>query len=362
MRRFGLFAPLALSTLVGCGGCSPGYVLRAAYEESRILWSRRPIERVLEQGELDAQSREKLELAVKVREFAARELGLKTGRAYRSIAEVKQGALLFVVSAAERSQLKAYRWWFPIVGTVDYKGFFDRGQAEKEAARLEAAGYDTYLRTSSAFSTLGWFDDPILSSWLRYDPATIAELLIHELLHRTYYRNGQTTFNESMANFVGHRGAIAYFTHCCGADAEVTRRAEAAWSGEQAAGAAFAQAVPRLEALYAKRATEGTSDASDQKWLAARAEVLDELARELDEVPREARSGRGLANVKMNNAVVLAHRSYLTDLDRFEAVWRATGRDLHAAIERIRELTADAEDPFTALADAVPVTASGVAR
>ena len=155
---------VALSSLVGCGGCSPTYIARSGWEEARILLARQSIEGLLARPELDAQTRAKLELVLAVRKFAANDLGLDVGDAYASFSIVPPGALLQVVSAAQKTKLVPYEWWFPIVGSVDYKGYFELVDAQAEAARLDGEGYDTYVRPSVAFSTLGWFDDPVLSS------------------------------------------------------------------------------------------------------------------------------------------------------------------------------------------------------
>ena len=159
--------------------------------------------------------------------------------------------MLHVVSAAERTRLEPYEWWFPIVGSVDYKGYFELADAQAEASRLSGEGYDIYVRPSVAFSTLGWFDDPVLSSWLRADPVRIAELLIHELLHRTWYVSGETAFNESLATFVGHVGAVEFFRAHDGAEAATTQRAVAAWQETLTDSRQWAAAVAELKELYA---------------------------------------------------------------------------------------------------------------
>src|SRR5262249_45036971 len=140
-----------LSSLVGCGGCSPTYVVRSAYEEGRILLARQSIDALLARPELDPETRAQLELVLAIRRVAADDLALKVGDAYASFSIVPPGALLHVVSAAERTRLEPYVWWFPIVGDVDYKGFFELPDAQAEAERLGHDGYDTYVRPSVAF-------------------------------------------------------------------------------------------------------------------------------------------------------------------------------------------------------------------
>jgi predicted aminopeptidase len=142
-------------------GCSPTYVLQAGYEEAKILWSRRPIEEILQRTDLDASTREKLQLVLRVRQFAEHELGFRVGGSYNSLAEVKQPPIAHVVTAAQRTRLEPYTWWFPIVGRVAYKGYFNELDARQEAQSLEGRGYDTVVGRAIAFSTLAKAD-PLL--------------------------------------------------------------------------------------------------------------------------------------------------------------------------------------------------------
>ena len=149
-------------------GCSSGYVVRAAYEEARLLWRRQPIEHVLA-GSLDPDTRAKLELTLAVRHFAKDTLGLSVGGSYKSLATVDPSQIVHVVSAAPRDHLVPYPWWFPVVGRVPYRAYFAADAADAFAADLEREGYDTDVRPAVAFSTLGWFDDPLLSTLLIYE-------------------------------------------------------------------------------------------------------------------------------------------------------------------------------------------------
>jgi predicted aminopeptidase len=369
-----------LSFLVGCGGCSPTYILRSGWEEARILLARQSIESLLKRPELDPDTRAKLELVMAVRAFAERDIGLDVGDAYASFSIVPPGALLHVVSAAERTKLVAYEWWFPIVGSVDYKGYFELADAQAEARRLDDEGYDTYVRPSVAFSTLGWFDDPVLSSWLRADPVRIAELLIHELLHRTWYVSGETAFNESLATFVGHVGAVEFFRAHDGSDAPTTKRAEAAWQRALVESGTWANAVAELKALYADGEREGRPV---DEILAARAAIFARLqktdagqdaapppaavspaaaaAAASEPQPTATPAGPpppGRRPVTLNNAVILANYAYMRDLRAFQRIYESAGGSVRASIERLREITRDASDPFAAVTRAAGVDAS----
>ena len=226
------------------------------------MWHRRPIAEVLSRPDLDATTRAKLELVLQVRRFAEQELGFDVGGSYSSITEVANPPIVYVVSAAPRTSLEPYTWWFPIIGRAAYKGYFDAAAARKEAQRLEAKGYDTYIRTAVAFSTLGWFSDPLLPHLLGYDQETLANIIIHELFHSTFYLPGKTALNESLANFAGHRGAIAFFAKEQESKAAATQHAEATWESELAISNFLAEAAERLTVELAHRAGGDKSSAS----------------------------------------------------------------------------------------------------
>jgi len=157
-------------------GCSPFYVIRAVYEEGKILWRREPIPQYLEKAAVGPDTQDKLKLVLAVREYARDVLKLNVGGSYSSYSYVDRPDLSYILTAAPRTELRPYTWWFLIVGRVPYKGYFSKEDADAAAEALEAEGYDTNIRTAAAFSTLGWFDDPLLSHLLRYDKVMLAEL------------------------------------------------------------------------------------------------------------------------------------------------------------------------------------------
>src|ERR1700741_2856883 len=164
LRATNRAAALAAVLAAGLASCSPGYVLRGAWEEGKILGRRRPIVQVIADPRQTPETRRKLQLVLAAREFGRDALGERVGESYTLYAEKESDTLATVLSAAYRDRFAAKTWWFPIVGSVPYKGFFHEEDARREAARLEAEGYDIYMRPTSAFSTLGWFNDPVLST------------------------------------------------------------------------------------------------------------------------------------------------------------------------------------------------------
>jgi len=333
-------AAVAVAGLVA--GCSPAYVLRAAYGEAKILWRRVPIEDVLAQGDLDPASRRKLHLVLDARRFAAG-VGLDVGGSFGGLSWVDAEDTVFVVTASKRTALAPYVWWFPIVGSLPYKGYFDRARAEAEAARLEDEGYDTLVRPAAAFSTLGWFDDPLLRHLLAADEVFLVDLVLHETYHRTFFLKGAqvSAFNESLATFVGHRGAIAFFAARAG-DEDLTRRAEERWADQLVFAAFLRRLVDRLETLY------GGDDDVDAV-LAARARIFAAAREEARTLPFATARFTGFGTAPLNNAVVVHYRLYARELDLFERVWRHAG-GLAPALAVIEDAARAApEKPFDAV-------------
>jgi predicted aminopeptidase len=175
-----------------------------------------PVEQVLQDAAMPDSLKNKLRLIQQIRQFAFDSIGLKRNNNYTTFYEQHGRPLLWTLTACEPFNLKAYQWWFPFLGHLSYKGFFNKEKGEKEYFHLKSKGYDAELSPVNAWSTLGWFDDPILSSMLRRKEGTLAELVIHELTHATLYLKGQVEWNENLATFVGEQGAILFLRQTYG--------------------------------------------------------------------------------------------------------------------------------------------------
>ena len=333
---------LFLSALLSA--CSPVYVIRAAYEEGKILWRRQPIAEFIQKPDVTAETQEKLKTVLAVRDYARDVLKFNVGGSYASYSYVDRPDLTYVVVAAPKIELRPYTWWFLIVGNVPYKGYFSKPDAEAEIERLKADGYDTNLRTSAAFSTLGWFDDPLLSHLLKYDKVGLTEIVFHELFHNTLYLAGQSAFNESVANFIGHRAAVDFFHDKFGAGSVEHKRALQWWSEEREFGAFVAEVVRDLTKLY-------KSDIPRDAKLRLREEVFSrskaEWARRIADRP--AHRFRGFSQQVLNNAVLLHYVIYLKDFDLFESLYELSGKELPKTIELLQQAAAKGGDPFEAV-------------
>ena len=346
MNRISLNCLFCLIAAIHLTACSPTYVLRAAWEEARILSRRRPISDVARDANTDSVTRRKLDLVLQARTFADQELGLNTGRSFTTYSYVDSDTLLMVLSAARKDRFEAYTWWFPIVGRMPYKGFFDFDQAHAAAAALDRMGYDTYVRPSGAFSTLGWFNDPVLNTILRYNDVGLASTVIHELTHNTIFIPGHVAFNESFANFVGDRGAIVFFCNRDGPDSRECRFAQDSWQDNITFSQFLNAMLDRLDTVY--RDTSITVADRVQRRDVIFAEEKQRFA--TDVRPRlRTTAFRDFHTGVINNATLIGTRLYYDRLELFDAVFAKAGNDLIASIAVIRDVAEDADDPFNAL-------------
>lgn len=188
------------------GGCQVGYYSHLFAGHARLMRDREPVEHVLAEQQASPDVLHKLRLSRALRLYAEENLQLPVGDAYDDYAELDRDWATWNLLAAPRFSLEPYTWCYPVVGCASYRGYFDRERATRERQRLERAGLDVHEAGSSAYSTLGWFDDPLLSTMMAGDDWQFAELLFHELTHRRLYVRDDTRFNESLATAVGRDG------------------------------------------------------------------------------------------------------------------------------------------------------------
>lgn len=217
--------PLAAAVMVVLGpwlaGCQAlSYYSQAVAGQWRVLAARQPVDEVLA-GLTDRRSAEpaadllyrRLRYSQQVLDFAQQTLALDVGKRYRSYVDLGRPAVVWNLFAAPPLSLEPHRWCYPVVGCAPYRGYFDADMARRDADTLAAQGLETYLGPVPAYSTLGWFADPLLSSFITWPEPDLAELLFHELAHGRVWARGDVAFNESFATFVGRRGLSAWLEH-----------------------------------------------------------------------------------------------------------------------------------------------------
>jgi predicted aminopeptidase len=208
-NRWGRIYHVLLSLLLGTGllGCqSITYYGHVIHGQLNILNRRQPINQLVNDPQTPAELKEKLELVLRVRDFAKNELHLPVNNHYLSYADLKRPYAVWSVFAAPEFSLTPKTWCYPVVGCAAYRGYFSAPKARRYADRLQQQGYDVYISGAVAYSTLGWFDDPVLNTFIHRDDDRLAALIFHELAHQVLYVLDDTTFNESFATAVEQEG------------------------------------------------------------------------------------------------------------------------------------------------------------
>jgi len=337
LRRVSGATAVLLAVVLGITptGC---YISRAAFEEARILSRREPIAKLVADSATDPVLRAKLSLVLEARRFAIDSLALEAGKSFTAFSRLDRDTLVLVVSAAYRDRLARKTWWFPVVGRFPYKGFFDFPGALRTADALRKDGFDVTVGPSSAFSTLGWFNDPLVSTTVKADSITLVNTIIHELLHNTFFAKGQVSFNESFATFVGGRGAEHFFR--ARGDSVALRRAENDWHDDLVLGAFWERTSHEIERVFESLPDTARTEriaARDSVYALAHTRLVDSIGPQLRTYPE------GWAQrVTLNNAILLSRRVYAERLDYFDSVYVVEGRDLKRAIQRIIALQAAA--------------------
>ncbi len=339
------FLPFVLLGLLGCSNAL--YISKLGWHQGFISYYSVPVERVLEDGQADNRTKEKILFVQEVKRYGEEQLGLKGGKNYSTFFGAKD-SVLFVLTASEKDRLHLHTWNFPIVGGVTYKGFFSREDALKEKKRLDDQGYDTLIQRAGAYSTLGWLKDPIFSSMIDCDEATLANLILHETTHTTVYLKGHTDFNEQLATFIGNQGAVSFLTEKYGPESKEVMEAIHDQEDDLLVARWVDQSCQKLSELY------GQSISRSEK-LIGREKVFREIKEEFRKLKAHLKTNsyRDFEKVELNNAILLAHRRYVRQLDKFESLYERLGRDLRRVVKFFAEKPRG-EEPFAYLERSVP--------
>jgi predicted aminopeptidase len=333
----------ALSCLLAsllAGGCLESrYVVQAGFGQLDLWGKARPIGELLDDRRTGARTRVLLEEVEHIRRFGGSH-GLAADGSYRKYVALDRPAVVWFLAASRPLALEPKLWNFPIVGSFPYTGWFDEREARKMAALLRSQGWETFLRPVRAYSTGGWFRDPVLSSMFsREDDAfrSLANVLLHELTHANILMNDQSTFNESIASFVGDTMAEQYLLARFGPDSAELAAYRLELAEDRERGARMAAAYEELDALY-------RSDVPDGKKRARKRALLAALDAEL-ELP-----------YRPNNATLLGFKTYNAGLPEFAALYDACAREWPRFFAAIRTL--DGKDfPESQTEDIGPVIA-----
>ena len=323
-------------------GCSPGYLLHLGKGELGILLGMQRVDKLLRDGGLTPAEEAKVRLILEAKAFGEKTLGLAASRNYTYFYRVAGSSAAYNLTVSPRLRLEARQWCFPIAGCLPYKGYFSREKALQEEARLAARDWDTYLRPVAAFSTLGWFIDPIFSTLLGYDDATLVEIVLHEMVHRTVFVKNQGAFNEGAATFIGEKGTEAFLAARSpdSRTPESRERLEGKWREERAFAVRMEALAERLRTLYA-------SDLDDALKLRTRQEWFEEEKGALEDSlgPDRKPAYAGVLRQPWNNAFLVSYLTYHQDFSLWEKVCDRFQGNLGAMVAGLRRLE-DEKDPY----------------
>lgn len=312
------------------------YLTRAGFEEVAILQKAKPLGELIADPGTPGETRAWLSLVRDARDYADA-IGFEAGKTYTKFTDIGRDTLLLVLSASPKDCICPHTWRYPIVGRIPYKGFFDTRMAQREADRFAAQGMDVNLRPAAAFSTLGWFNDPLLSTALSRDSVDLAALVFHEIAHNTLYVKSATPFNESFAQMAGYRAAEAFFRSR--GDSALAQRAADRWADEIVLGEYYSEFMGRLEAFYA---TKPGPEALDSGRTELARWSREQLQGPFGSRLRTWRIGP-MAERPINNAQLVGVRLYRTHLEWFEAWFERHDRDIAVAVRSLRALLEGAE-------------------
>jgi predicted aminopeptidase len=327
---------LALPLLGGC------YFVKQGLAQIEILSKAQPIDEVLKNRPLTLDQRESLQLVQEIKKFAEERIGMTPTENFTTYYDPGERPITYTVIGCRKDRFEPHLWHFSFLGPVPYKGFFSREDAEQERRRLEEKGYDTVVQGVGAYSTLGYFKDPVLAYHLRYTRAGLTALILHELSHSSVYAPGHTDFNESMAEFVAGQAGLEFLTEKYRADSP-----EVAEFIEERADSALYESF--IEGLYGMLDALYRSGGSTEEKLSRRTEIFTSAQEEFERLKSRFKRRRyeSFDRGPLNNAFILARRMYMR-LPYWQSVYERVGRAWPAFWNVTRE-AAKAPRPFSAL-------------
>lgn len=319
-----------LGLLLSTTSCrTVGFYSQAVGGQVEIFAKRQPVEKVAAASD-DAELKHRLALTQRLLAFAESELDMPSHGSFEQYADLGRDHVVWVVHAAPELSLEKKRWWYPVVGCQSYRGYFSATGAEKETRRLEAAGYETWTSKVDAYSTLGYFRDPLLNTYIRREEVDLAELIFHELTHQRYYLRGNTAFNEAMAEAVAREAVRQWFVHTGRPD--MVRRYEARLDRVAQARQAIGNCANELQAIYA-------TSAPDEVKRRKKAAAITDLKARLQQLRGEW--GRGLKSWidgEINNPRLNSFTTYEQDVPRFTHLLKDCDQHLPTFWTRVKTL------------------------
>lgn len=325
---------IAMSLTIWLSACANlPYYAQAVDGHFQVIHRAQPISKVIANPDTDPKLKHSLAKVVQLREFASRELKLPDNLSYTSYADLERPFVVWNVFAAPELSVKLKEWCFVQVGCVNYRGFFSQESAERYAAELKREGYDVHVGGIRAYSTLGWFSDPVLNTFIGYSEMDLARLIFHELAHQVMYVSDDTVFNESFATAVEHEGIKRWFSRT--GNAPVQMALTARQEREKLFTGLILKHRKELQKLF-------ESDLSDTEKRARKARIFDELRQEFSLLKAEK---NGLNSYDtwfaqpLNNALLATVSIYTQLLPAFQNILQQQDQDLERFFETVTKIS-----------------------
>lgn len=313
------------------------YGVGQGWGQLKIIRDARPVEEFLADPTFPDSLKARLRLIQAARKFAIDSLGLNNTDNYTSLYDQKGEEIMWVIIACEPFRLAEKRWDFPVIGSVPYKGFFDKAKAQRERDALEKEGWDVGVRNPDGWSTLGWFTDPILSGMLRRSEGDLASLIIHEMVHATIYVKDSSDFNENLASFIGDRGAELFLLRAFGDTSRQYQEYIHQDGDYRKVVDHMLRATRKLDSVYQSMSDDEPLDARKErkeKFIRHIVEQFDTI-RFSDGRRRSSRFARRLPN----NTYFMSFRTYESKHDTMLDAWNEQfDRDLRKMINYYRDV------------------------
>ncbi len=348
-------AVLLLCLMLSGSGCRLSYLFHVAKGQIQLLNGAMPISEALNSQPFTPAQREKLVLVPQIKAFGEKALGLKKTTNYETVYPRSDQNPIYIVSASAKDHFSRKTWWFPIVGNMPYLGFFDLEKAKNERKLLLDEGLDVFVGKAGAYSTLGWFQDPVPMNLIEGNTPQLVETLLHEMTHATLYVNGQGTFNEGLAVLVGKVGAFQFFEKFFGTEHPFTRQAQNALADERLFSRFLNALMLDLERLYKR-------DMAYEEKLVRREQVFAGYRNRFQGLKADLKTRQFVhfGQAPLNNAYLLTVALYHRHFELFEAALKKENGSIRGMmlffegfsqqdgdfIERLRKVVNDSNSNF----------------
>jgi predicted aminopeptidase len=333
-------------------GCRVTYIFHAAIGQFQLLHGSIPVEEALKHDALSREQKDRLGLVADIKVFGEKRLGLERSRSYETVYLKSRQGPIYYVSACPKDSLRRVTWWFPIVGDMPYLGFFDLERAREEKRGLIKKDLDVIIGMAEAYSTLGWFRDPVTRNLIEgstrdlveVNPVTrnliegstrdLVEVILHEMTHTTLYVKGQGPFNEGLANLVGKKGTLLFFKETYGSTHPFTLEARKTIADERIFASFLASLLKKLEALY-------SSPITYQEKLDQREKIFSGALQDFGRLKNRLQTNRFLffGCRGLDNAYLMSVGLYHRHFHTFEAILEKKGNSIHDMLTFFKDMT-----------------------